>query len=187
MFGFGRKEDKAPEKRLADLQRKKDWAGVSRTYYELGVAAMDAGDLHKAQWWLQRADTIYSADDNIYEKVGEKLTDDCSDRIGRLEDEDGLSGQNIPSVVDLIVFEKYRRKKIAAMLLDAAENIAKQHCNKIYLDVCLNNDYGPAQRFYIKRGYIPDGKGVYYKEKVCETDAVCRNDDELTLCLAKEL
>ena len=47
--------------------------------------------------------------------------------------------------------------------------------------------YGPARRFYIKRGYIPDGKGVYYKEKVCETDVVCRNDDELTLCLAKEL
>ena len=60
-------------------------------------------------------------------------------------------------------------------------------CNKIYLDVCLNSDYGPAQRFYIKRGYIPDGKGMYYKEKVCETDAVCRNDDELTLCLVKEL
>ena len=38
-----------------------------------------------------------------------------------------------------------------------------------------------------KRGYSPDGKGVYYKEKVCKTDAVCRNDDELTLCLAKEL
>ena len=47
--------------------------------------------------------------------------------------------------------------------------------------------YGPAQRFYIKRGYIPDGKGVYYKEKACETDAACRNDDELTLWLAKEL
>ena len=63
MFGFGKKEDKAPEKRLADLQRKKDWAGVSRTYYEPGVAAMDAGDLHKARRWLQRADAIYSADD----------------------------------------------------------------------------------------------------------------------------
>ncbi len=113
MFGFGKKEDKAPEKRLADLQRKKDWAGVSRTYYELGVAAMDAGDLHKAQRWLQRADTIYSADDNIYDKVGEKLMDDCSDRIGRLEDGNGLASQNIPGVVDLIVFEKYRRKKIA--------------------------------------------------------------------------
>ena len=187
MFGFGKKEVKSPDERLADLQRKKDWAGVSRTYYELGVTAMDVGDLHKAHLWLHRADTIYSADGNIYDKVGEKLMDDCSDRIGRLEYEDGLAGQNIPGVVDLIVFEKYRRKKIATMLLDAAENIAKQHCNKIYLDVCLNNDYGPAQRFYIKRGYIPDGKGVYYKEKVCETDAVCRNDDELTLWLAKEL
>lgn len=99
----------------------------------------------------------------------------------------GLAGHNIPGVADLIVFKKYRRKKIAAMLLDEAENIAKQYCNKIYLDVCLNSGYGPALRFYIKRGYIPDGKGVYYKEKVCETDAVCRNDDELTLWLAKEL
>ena len=35
MFGFGKKEVKAPDERLADLQRKKDWAGVSRTYDEL--------------------------------------------------------------------------------------------------------------------------------------------------------
>ena len=99
----------------------------------------------------------------------------------------GLGGHHIPGIVDLIVFEKYRRKKIATVLLDIAEDIAGQHCDKIYLDVCLNSSYGPAQRFYIKRGYIPDGKGVYYEEKICETGAVCRNDDELTLCLVKEL
>ena len=90
MFGFEKKEVEAMEERLADLQRKKDWAGVSMTYYELGVTAMDAGDLHKAQLWLHRADTIYSADDNIYDKVGEKIMDDCSSRIGRLENEEGL-------------------------------------------------------------------------------------------------
>ena len=79
MFGFGKKkmkEDKAPEMRLAEFQRKNDWAEVSRTYYELGVTAMDAGDLHKAQLWLHRAVTIYSADDNIYgggETVGRLL------------------------------------------------------------------------------------------------------------------
>jgi len=100
MFGFGKKEVKAPDERLADLQRKKDWAGVSRTCYELGVAAMDAGDLHKAQLWLHRADTIYSADDNIYDKVGEKLMDDCSDRIGRLEEEDGLFYNAIPAEIE---------------------------------------------------------------------------------------
>ena len=100
MFGFGKKEVKAPEDRLADLQRKKDWAGVSRTYYELGVAAMDAGSLNKAQLWLHRADTIYSADDNIYDRVGEKLMDDCSDRIGRLEEEDGLFYNAIPAEIE---------------------------------------------------------------------------------------
>ena len=100
MFGFGKKEVKSPDERLADLQRKKDWAGVSRTCYELGVTAMDVGDLHKAHLWLHRADTIYSADDNIYDKVGEKLMDDCSDRIGRLEDEDGFFYNAIPAEIE---------------------------------------------------------------------------------------
>ncbi len=100
MFGFGKKEGNAPEERLAEFQRKKDWAGVSRTYYELGVAAMDAGSLNKAQLWLHRADTIYSADDNIYDRVGEKLMDDCSDRIGRLEEEDGLFYNAIPAEIE---------------------------------------------------------------------------------------
>ena len=31
MFGFGKRDMKAPEERLAELQRKQDWAGVSRT------------------------------------------------------------------------------------------------------------------------------------------------------------
>ena len=70
------------------------------------------------------------------------------------------AGHNIPGIVDLFVFEKYRRKKIATMLLDTAENIARQYCNKIYLDVCLNSDYGPAQRFYIK-------EVIFLMERVC--------------------
>lgn len=99
----------------------------------------------------------------------------------------GLANCNLPCVIDLLVIEKYRRKGIATALLDVAENIATSHGNKVYLDVCLNSEYGAAQCLYIKRGYIPDGKGLYYEEKVCEIDAVCRNNDELTLCLIKEL
>ena len=90
MFGFGKKEAKTPEERLAEPQKKRDWAGLVKTYYELGVSAMDGGDRNHAQLWLHRADTIYSADDTTYEKVGDKLTDDCSDRIGTLEDEEEL-------------------------------------------------------------------------------------------------
>ena len=99
----------------------------------------------------------------------------------------GLKNQNISGVVDLFVFEEYRRKKIATALMDVAEEIAKKYSNKVYLDVCMNSEYGAAQRFYIKRGYVPDGNGLYYQEKVCEINADCKNDDELTLCLVKEL
>lgn len=67
------------------------------------------------------------------------------------------------------------------------KDIAKRYSNKVYLEVCLGSEYGPAQRLYIKRGYIPDGKGVYYEGRICETDAICKNNDELTLCLIKEL
>ena len=100
MFGFGKKEAKTPEERLADLQKKKDWAGVVKACYELGTAAMDGGDLNRAQLWLHRADTIYSADDAVYEKVGDKLTDGCSDRIGALEDEEGLLYNSLPAEIE---------------------------------------------------------------------------------------
>ena len=98
-----------------------------------------------------------------------------------------LKNQGLPGICDLVVFESYRRKGIATKLMDCAENLARRVNTKIYLDVCLNAEYGPAQRFYILRGYVPDGAGVYYEERVLEKDGTCKNDDDLTLCLVKEL
>ena len=63
--------------------------------------------------------------------------------------------------MDLMVFPEYRNKGIASKLMDVAEKEATRFNNKIYLEVCPNKEYGPAQRMYAKRGYIPDGKGVY--------------------------
>ena len=98
-----------------------------------------------------------------------------------------LKNRGLPGICDLMVFEPYRRKGIATKLMDCAETQARQVNTKVYLDVCLNADYGPAQRFYALRGYVPDGAGVYYEERVPKKDDVLRNDDELTLCLVKEL
>ncbi len=97
-----------------------------------------------------------------------------------------LKNQGLPGICDLKVFEPYRRKGVATKLMDCAEALARRENTKLYLEVCLNADYGPAQRFYILRGYVPDGAGVYYEERVLGKDEVCRNDDELTLCLIKE-
>ncbi len=98
-----------------------------------------------------------------------------------------LKNRGLPGICDLVVFEPYRRKGIATKLMDHAEALARRENTKVYLDVCLSAEYGPAQRFYVMRGYVPDGEGVYYEEHVLKKDEVCRNDDELTLCLVKEL
>lgn len=101
MFGlFGKKEAKNPEEQISVCQGKKDWAGLARAYYALGTAAMDRGDLNHAQLWLHRADTVYSARDEVYEAVGDKLTDDCSERIGALEEEDGLLYNAVPAQIE---------------------------------------------------------------------------------------
>ncbi len=70
--------------------------------------------------------------------------------------------------------------------MDVAEQIAFEHADTVYLGVGLHSGYGAAQRMYIKRGYVPDGSGVWYGDKVCEQYAPCVNDDELNLYLYKK-
>ena len=71
--------------------------------------------------------------------------------------------------------------------MDAAEKVAAQYSDMVYLGVGLHEGYGSAQRMYVKRGYIPDGTGVWYGEKVCSQYADCCNDDDLVLYFSKAL
>ena len=87
MFHLFGKKGAALEARLADYQRKQNWAGLAKACYQLGAEAMDKGNSNRALLWLGRANTIYSAEDGIYEQVREKLIDDCSDRLVHLEGE----------------------------------------------------------------------------------------------------
>lgn len=98
-----------------------------------------------------------------------------------------FANQGYPEIVDLHVLEKYRNKGIGNKLMDIAEQIASEYADLVYLGVGLHSGYGSAQRMYIKRNYIPDGKGVWYGDKVCEKHAECVNDDELVLYLYKLL
>ncbi|MCI8516652.1 MAG: hypothetical protein HFG75_07275 [Hungatella sp.] len=95
MLGLFEKK-RTPEEQLEKCLEKKDWDGLARAYYDLGTAAMEKGDLNKAVLWLNRADSVYSASDDAYEKSSKnrlfhkEIVTDCSDRIGALEDEDLL-------------------------------------------------------------------------------------------------
>lgn len=98
-----------------------------------------------------------------------------------------FGGKGYPEIVDFGVLEKYRGKGIGTVLMDIAEKVAAEYADMVYLGVGLHSGYGSAQRMYVKRGYIPDGSGVWYCDKICEPYGVCRNDDELILYFSKKL
>lgn len=98
-----------------------------------------------------------------------------------------FGGKGLPEIVDFGVLEKYRGRGIGFRLMDAAEAIAARYADTVYLGVGLHSGYGAAQRMYVKRGYIPDGSGVWYRDRVCEPYTPCENDDDLVLYLSKRL
>ena len=98
-----------------------------------------------------------------------------------------FASKKIPTISDFVVFEKYQRKGIGSKILDAAEKKASELSDKVQLGVGLHSGYGSAQRIYIKRGYMPDGSGVWYNNVQLEQYADCKNDDNLVLFLIKKL
>ena len=99
-----------------------------------------------------------------------------------------FSGKGLPEIVDFGVLEKYQRKGIGGRLMDTAEEIAGKYADTVWLGVGLHSGYGSAQRIYVKRGYIPDGTGVWYQNKPCaQYETEIANDDNLVLFLSKKL
>ena len=96
-------------------------------------------------------------------------------------------GMGYPEIVDLCVFFHLHKKGIGSKLLDVAEAEATKHSCTVFLAVGLHSGYGPAQRIYVKRGYLPDGSGVWYQGKQLEQYAPCINDDDLLLFMSKTL
>ena len=98
-----------------------------------------------------------------------------------------FGGQGLPEIVDFGVLERFRRRGIGSRLMDVAERIAGEYSDTVYLGVGLHSGYGSAQRMYVKRGYIPDGTGVWYQDRICGPYDPCANDDDLVLYLSKKL
>ena len=96
-------------------------------------------------------------------------------------------GKGYPEIVDLSVFNHMQNRGIGNKLLDVIEQDAAKISDIVFLAVGLHSGYGAAQRIYVKRGYIPDGNGVWYQGKPLEQYAPCCNDDDLLLFMSKKL
>ena len=91
-----------------------------------------------------------------------------------------------PELSDFNVFEPFQNQGIGNQLLEEAEKRVKFVSSKVTLGVGLHLGYGPAQRLYIRRGYIPDGSGVWYRNQPLEMNTTIQNNDDLVLYLSKK-
>ena len=87
----------------------------------------------------------------------------------------------------LNVLEQFRRKGIATQLMDRAEAEIAKRSDIAGIGVGLYSDYGPAQRMYILRGYVPDARGLMYAGKPVTPGTSVIADDSLTMNLTKNL
>ena len=71
----------------------------------------------------------------------------------------------LPEIQDLNVIPEARGQGAGSLLVDACETLArKAGKTEIGISVGLDQSYGPAQRLYVKKGYIPDGAGVCWED-----------------------
>lgn len=95
--------------------------------------------------------------------------------------------EGIPEVSDLNVLPRFRRSGIAASLLDHIEKVAGQRSPVVGLGVGLYEDYGSAQRIYVRRGYLPDGRGLMYANQPVPAGETVPLDDDATLMFTKQI
>ena len=94
---------------------------------------------------------------------------------------------NIPEIVDFNVLPKFRHQGIGTQLMEKAESEISRVSTVAGIGVGLDPDYGAAQRLYILRGYIPDGRGLHYRDHYVMHGEQIIVDDDLALYLTKEL
>jgi len=72
-------------------------------------------------------------------------------------------------------------------LLDHAESEVARRSGVVGIGVGLHPGYNAAQRLYVKRGYLPDARGITYRDRFVEEGTCVVLDDELVMHLTKQL
>ncbi|WP_238655818.1 GNAT family N-acetyltransferase [Paenibacillus piscarius] len=92
---------------------------------------------------------------------------------------------HIPEIQNLDVVPPVRKCGIGSVLMEALEAEVFAKYDSAGIGFGLYDSYGTAQRLYVKRGYVPDGRGLMYDNQPVVPGSQVRVDDELTLYLVK--
>lgn len=94
----------------------------------------------------------------------------------------------IPEIQDLNVLSGFRRQGIGGFMIDHCEKLAREKgFEHMGIGVGMDVSYGPAQRLYVRRGYVPDGNGLTCDRKPIAKGAFHPIDDDISLMMIKDL
>ena len=92
----------------------------------------------------------------------------------------------IPEVKEIQVFEGFRHKGLGTCLMDKIEEMVKERSDYCGVGVGLAEPYEAAAKLLARRGYEPDGRGVFYIEPEYVQDEL-EVDDYQALMMIKKL
>ena len=100
----------------------------------------------------------------------------------------GFRSRGISLVHQIAVAGPFLRQGVATLLMDAGEQLARDRgIATLGITVGLFDEYGPAQRLYGRRGYIPDGRGACLGQRPLSKGMQVTIDDDLIIWLTKDL
>jgi len=85
--------------------------------------------------------------------------------------------KNIPEISDLSVLPAFQRRGIGSKLMDEAEKRIFEQSDIAGIGFGISADYGAAQRLFIRRGYIPDGHGLFGNGQYIQERSTVQVDD----------
>lgn len=94
---------------------------------------------------------------------------------------------HIPEINDFNVLPLARRRGVGTALMDEAERVIATRSPVAGVGVGMTSDYGAAQRLYVRRGYVPDGRGLMTHDRPVAYGESVPVDDGLVLYFVKQL
>ncbi len=98
-----------------------------------------------------------------------------------------FAAEGIPEIQDFNVLPSVQRRGIGTHLMDVAERRVAERSTVVGIGVGMTADYGPAQRMYVLRGYVPDGRGLVSDNRFLQYGDQITVDDGLNLQFTKTL